>query len=195
MKKIVLASASPRREELLKQLGISFTIYPSPWEETRPQSLNPRDYVYHMAYQKAKKVAYLVEDALVIGADTMIYHQGHMIGKPKTQEEAFSILSSLSAEKHQVFTAFVILDTSSLQEESFIQETQVYFRPLKVEEIKEYIHTGEPFDKAGAYAIQGRGAAFISKIEGCFYGVVGLPLGALIPALYKMGWKERVADG
>lgn len=191
MREIILASASKRRQELLRQVGIPFTSIPSQVNEERPTGDNPGPYVEQMAHEKAKAVALQVENALVIGADTVIFHKQEIIGKPDSKEDAFSILSSLSGERHQVWTAFVIIDSTTLKQETTIQWSDVFFRSLTDQEIREYILTGEPFDKAGAYAIQGKGAAFVQKIQGCFYGIVGLPLGALIPALYKMGWKGR----
>lgn len=191
MREIILASASKRRQELLRQVGIPFTSIPSQVNEERPTGDNPGPYVEQMAHEKAKTVALQVENALVIGADTVIFHKQEIIGKPDSKEDAFSILSSLSGERHQVWTAFVIIDSTTLKQETTIQWSDVFFRSLTDQEIREYILTGEPFDKAGAYAIQGKGAAFVQKIQGCFYGIVGLPLGALIPALYKMGWKGR----
>lgn len=195
MQSIILASASKRRKRLLEQLGISFICKPSSVVEESSNQSEPHDYVYQLAYRKAERVALEVEDALVIGADTVIFHRDKIIGKPRDEEDAFSILSSLSGERHQVFTAFVIINSNTLQYEKTIQQNDVYFRSLTATEIREYIHTGEPFDKAGAYAIQGKGASFILRIEGCFYGVMGLPLGALVPALYKMGWKGRMYNG
>lgn len=195
MREIILASTSSRRRRLLEQLGISFTCIPSHVEEENPGRGDPGDFVLEMAQKKAKRVALEAENALVIGADTMIYYKGRIIGKPKGEEEAFSTLSSLSGDKHQVWTAFVVINSNTFQQETTIQKNTVYFRSLGEAEIREYILTGEPLDKAGSYAIQGKGAAFVLRIEGCFSGVVGLPLAPLIPALYKLGWKGRMDHG
>lgn len=191
MKRIVLASSSPRRHKLLQQLGIPFTAVPSRVEETTSPGEDPSSFVHRMAYQKAAQVAPKVGEALIIGADTIIFHQGQIIGKPVDEKDCFRILQSLSGQHHQVMTSLLVMESTSLQYASHISVTQVTFRYLLEGEIGEYIATGEPFDKAGAYAIQGRGAAFVEGITGCFYTVMGLPLGALLPLLYKMGWSGK----
>lgn len=192
MKRIVLASTSPRRKTLLTQLGIPFDVVPSNVEEEAANAEEDgKTYVHRMAYRKAYAVASKVEDALVIGADTVVCHQGRIIGKPVHEKDCSAILHALSGDHHQVLTALLVMESQSLQFEGLVSVTWVTFRPLCDGEIQEYILTNEPFDKAGAYAIQGKGAAFVERIEGCFYTVVGLPLGALLPILYKMGWTGR----
>ncbi len=190
MDELVLASASKRRRVLLEQLGLKFKVFPSQVEEDLTSYTSPRSCVLEMASSKVQDVAERIsEEALIIGADTVIYFEDRIIGKPAGREEAAELLYSLSDSCHQVWTGMVVLNTARDQSRQYLQRTDVFFRRLKESEIDHYLESDEPWDKAGAYAIQGMGAAFVKRIEGCFYTVVGLPLGGLMPLLYSLGWK------
>ena len=167
MKDIILASASPRRRELLTQAGFVFTVKVSDAEEIITEK-EPDKIVRELAFLKAKVVAASEEDALVIGADTIVAAEGKVLGKPHSREEAFSMLSMLQGKTHQVYTG-VALFTKKAEKETqkvFAEKTEVTFYPMTEKEIWDYIDTGEPMDKAGAYGIQGRAAVYVEKICG-----------------------------
>lgn len=173
--RIILASNSPRRKELLSQVGIAFEVIPSSFEEIITQLPIPK-LVEHFAYMKAKDVAQSVQgDALVIGADTVVYLEGVM-GKPSSKEDAFVMLRKLSGKQHLVISGISIINTSTGESITQHESTKVKMKELGSDEIKAYINTGEPIDKAGAYAIQGMGSLFVEGIEGDYFNVVGLPL-------------------
>lgn len=180
MLKVVLASQSPRRKKLLQQLGLIFEILPSNSEEDFTSEI-PHEIVQQLALEKATDVAPKVNNALVIGSDTIVVLDGHILGKPVDKEDAFRILSMLSGKQHSVFTgvSFVKTDKNGdiTDTHSFFEETIVRFSPLSDSEIWAYIHSGSPMDKAGAYGIQDDwGAVFVERIEGDYYNVVGFPL-------------------
>lgn len=180
MLKIVLASQSPRRKNLLNQLGIAFEIIPSTVTEIIT-STNPFEIVTDLSLQKAKDVASTQSDSLVIGADTIVVQNGTILGKPNSKEEAFTMLTNLSGTFHYVYTgvSFVVTDASKniYTTLSFYEETKVWFTSLSEHEIQSYINGGSPMDKAGAYGIQDDwGSVFVERIEGDYYNVVGLPL-------------------
>lgn len=205
MKKIILASGSPRRRELLEQIGYTFEIVTSEKEEVY-QSTEPQEIVKELALLKARDVAQKViekkaasgmgmperkasdretseertsDGFVIIGADTVVVHCGKILGKPKDEEDALRMLMALQNDAHDVYTgvAMICYDENGSEEViSHAVGTKVYVDPMTEEEIREYIATGEPMDKAGAYGIQGRFAAHISKIEGDYYNVVGLPV-------------------
>lgn len=178
MKPIVLASASPRRRELLGQMGIStFEVLPAKGEETAPDGLIPAELVQHLALQKAQEVAALRPDAIVIGADTIVVLDDAVLGKPKDKADAVRMLTALSGRSHKVYTGLAVL--SGARSHCHVECTDVDFRKLTETEIADYIATGEPMDKAGAYGIQGRACVFIRGIQGDYYNVVGLPVCAL----------------
>ncbi|AZR73289.1 septum formation inhibitor Maf [Anoxybacter fermentans] len=183
MKKLILASASPRRRDLLKQIGLEFDIIPSNVDETIKES-DPVQLVKKLALLKAKDVAQRA-NGLVIGADTIVVDGQTVLGKPGSKKEAFQMLKSLSGRKHQVMTGVAVVDSENNNEWVDVEITQVYFRDLSDAEIERYVASGEPMDKAGAYAIQGKGALFVEKIEGCFFNVVGLPLLKTVQILKK----------
>lgn len=187
MKKLILASASPRRRVLLKQIGLDFVVMPSKIEERFSKNQTPVEIVKELALKKVRDISKRVENAVVIGADTLVVHRGKILGKPVSQDDAFSILSALSGDEHEVITGIAIIDTEDKKEIIDVSRTRVFFRPLDEEEINRYIKSGEPMDKAGSYAIQGRGAIFVQKIEGCFFNVVGLPLALVVSHLKKLG--------
>lgn len=179
MKQLILASQSPRRQEILKKMGLTFIVCPSQTEERICADWTPDELVLHLAQQKADDVYGGQEDTdcFVIGADTMVFLHDLPMGKPKNEEQAFKMLRSLSGQVHHVKTAVYLKGQDS--EQGIVCTTKVWFRELSDEEIQAYIRTGEPMDKAGAYGIQGRGCIFIEKIEGDFFNVMGLPASAL----------------
>ncbi len=179
MKKIILASASPRRQQLLANLGVPFTSFPANIDEGVFLLEKPRDAVRRIAEAKARAVAVSFEEGLIIAADTAVVLAGEFLGKPSHSREAMVMLQRLSGRPHQVITAVCLYDVKTGQILVDEEETRVYFRNLTREEIESYVNTGEPMDKAGAYGIQDRGALLVEKIEGCYFNVVGLPLGRL----------------
>ncbi len=187
MKKIVLASSSPRRKQLLKQLGLEFEIVPSEIEEKLNPRLKPRHQVEELALKKAESVAGQFEDAIIIGADTLVALNEEVIGKPKDKNEAKRMLKKLRGRQHSIFTGFVLIDT--LNKRTIIKsiETKVWFRKLSPSEIANYIERENVLDKAGAYAIQNLGSLFVEKIEGDYFGAIGLPLFTLAKELKKLG--------
>ncbi len=190
MLKIVLASQSPRRKKLLSQLGFIFEIIPSNIEEIITSNV-PVDIVNELSLQKAMDVATSVSNALVIGADTIVVLNGRILGKPKSEEEAVSILSMLNANVHSVFTGVSFVITNSDKKisstHSFFEETKVKFSSLSKSEIQSYVASGSPMDKAGAYGIQDDwGSLFVERIEGDYYNVVGFPLNRFYQELKKI---------
>lgn len=190
MSRIILASQSPRRRELLGQMGFQdFEIIPAVGEEEADRSLPITEYVEQLALHKAAEVAARVNDpdAIVIGADTIVVHHDEILGKPRNQAHAFQMLSNLSGSRHMVYTGVALI-----QGERRItghEGTKVRFCALTEQEILAYIATGEPMDKAGAYGIQGRGGLLVDSIEGDFYNVVGLPICRLSRMLAGIGIK------
>ncbi len=185
-KTIVLASTSPRRQNLLKQLGLNFIVHPSGIEENLSQVSSPEEYVLTLSRKKAIEVAKNYNDALIISADTIVVLDGEIINKPKDPDEARQMLKKLSGKTHKVYTGFTILDTKTNKIYSDFEVTDVKFRELEDNEIEQYIATGSPFDKAGAYGIQDDyGAVFVERINGCFYNVVGFPLTKFYLAMKK----------
>jgi septum formation protein len=187
MKKIILASASPRRKEILLTAGLKFDICVSDYEEDLGMKKEPRALARFLSRKKAEGVAHKYKNAIIIAADTFIVFKGKLLGKPHTAKEAIKMLTMLNGKAHSVVTGFTVLDTGSNKLVSRSIETKVYFKKSTQKEIKAYVSTKEPLDKAGAYAIQGLGAVFVEKIEGDFLNVVGLPLAALAESLKKFG--------
>lgn len=172
--KIVLASSSSRRSRLLEQLGIPFTVAdPGEVEITFGE---PEEQAVKNATAKAKKIAERIDRDIVLGADTIVVKEGHVIRKPADVNEAKKILKKLSGDFHKVITGVAIIDASSGRIETDVAETKVHIKDLSDDEIDSYLVTGESFGKAGGYAIQGIGALLVDYIQGCFYNVVGLPL-------------------
>lgn len=185
MKNVILASASPRRRELLKQAGFEFEVIESQADENVAVK-EPERLVEELARRKALAVAETLEgEALVIGADTVVAADGEILGKPKDEEDAFRMLSGLQGRTHQVYTgvALVKKQTGKTEVSSFFEQTDVTMYPMGEEEIRGYIATSEPKDKAGAYGIQGRAAIFVKEIRGDYNNVVGLPIGRLYQEL------------
>ena len=183
--KLILASGSPRRRELLTMLGAQFETIPARGEERADPSLAPPQLVEQLALAKAREVARMHPDAVVIGADTVVSADGAVLGKPHSREEAAAMLRGLSGRTHSVFTGLAVLSPEG--EQTGWEETRVTFCPLSDREIEAYIDTGEPLDKAGAYGAQGIAALFIERMEGDFFNVVGLPLCRLGKMLKMVG--------
>lgn len=181
---IILASESPRRADLLQQIGLEFEVSPSEIEE--PQiTVSPAIAVQELARLKARTVAAKFDAGIVIGADTVVVTDGQPIGKPEDDAHAIQILRRLSGNQHEVITGVALIDIKRTNEVVWAEQTAVYFRTLHESEIVAYVRSGEPSDKAGAYGIQGRAGAFVERIEGCYFNVVGLPLASLTVQLRK----------
>ncbi len=178
MTELILASASPRRRDLLQQIGWQFQVHPSNFRETTTAS-EPESFVLYNALGKAREVAARFPAGVVLGADTIVVHAGELLGKPRDRDEAARMLQSLAADWHQVFTAIALVDCASGREISDVVHTRVHMRQITDEELTRYLQTDEPYDKAGAYGIQGMAAMFIDRIDGCYFNVVGLPLSRL----------------
>jgi septum formation protein len=187
MKQIILASGSARRKEILEKLGFPFEVVPSSYSEDMNQNLDPRELAKILSIGKAKDVAQNYKDAIVIGADTFISFNGKVLGKPITAEKAESMLLEMSGNCHEVVTGFTIIDTAQNKTISKSVVTKVYFKKLTKAEISSYTKSGEPLDKAGAYAIQGKGVLFVEKIEGDYLNIIGLPLSAVAEELKNFG--------
>lgn len=175
---LILASKSPRRKELLKQIGIPFVVVVSDAEEVSGNSWTPAALVVENAKRKARAVAEKYPDSPVLGADTVVSSEGKIFGKPKDKDEARKMLTALSGKMHEVTTGLALINRNEIRTTSVT--TKVFFDTMTKADIDAYIATEEPMDKAGAYAIQGKAARFIEKIEGSYSNVVGLPLNALI---------------
>lgn len=186
-KRIVLASKSPRRLELLKNLNLDFEVKVSDADESKvPKKLSPQMYVQELAVLKCTSVASKCKkDSIIIGADTIVLHKGEIIGKPKDREDAIKILSRLSGNVHYVYTGFAVTDCADGKTVSGYEMTEVHFKELTLNEIEKYIEEEPPFDKAGAYGIQGRAGLFVDWIRGDFFNVVGLPICALNNLMIK----------
>lgn len=178
---LILASGSPRRKELLQQIGLTFSVHPADVEEVLDPAWSARHAVEQLSAQKAAAVAKSFPQSLVLAADTVVSLDETILGKPKTAEDAFTMLRALSGRSHVVYTGFTLRRGETCLTRS--EATHVTFRPLSDEEISAYIASGEPMDKAGAYGIQGLGALFVSAIDGDYFNVMGLPLCALAQAL------------
>ncbi|QIA27979.1 septum formation protein Maf [Thermaerobacter sp. PB12/4term] len=190
-RRLVLASSSPRRVQLLAMLGLPFVQDPSRAEEPLPAgpvgTLDPEDWALRQALRKAKDVARRHPGALVIGADTVVELDGRLLGKPRDRQEAMAILGALAGREHRVASGVAVVDASTGRAATGTRLTRVWMRPLTRTEIEAYVATGEPMDKAGAYAIQGLGATLVPRIEGCYFNVVGLPLPLLADLLSLFG--------
>ena len=174
--KIVLASASPRRKELMKLITDDFDIMPSDADETLPEEIESEKAAEYLARIKAESVGN-IENAAVIGCDTVVVIDGKILGKPENREQCRKMLNALSGRTHYVYTGVCVIYNSIKY--SFTEKTEVTFHNLSKNEIEEYMNTGEPFDKAGGYGIQGRGALLVKEIKGDYFNVVGLPVSAL----------------
>lgn len=198
---MILASASPRRRALLAGLGLTFQVVPSTASEEAVPGSEPGALVEELARRKAAAVAASLEEPderLVVGADTIVVLADRILGKPRDEAEARSMLTALSGRWHQVFTGVAVIDPVSGRTVSAHETTRVKFRCLAARDIAAYVATGEPLDKAGAYGVQGKGALLVECIDGCFYNVVGLPLVKLAAVLREFGfdvWEEGKEAG
>lgn len=186
-KKLVLASASPRRRELLEMLGIDLIIEPSGIDETYRPGEPAREHALRLSLGKARDISGKYPGLWVLGADTIVVVDSEVLGKPEGKKDAREMLLKLSGREHVVITAFALVFRRAGVEYSQAVESRVIFNSLEEDEIQWYLETGEPFDKAGAYAVQGKGAAFIKEICGSHTNVIGLPLSEVVQALRKTG--------
>ena len=187
MRKIILASASPRRKEILANTGLKFSVCSSNYEEDLTLEKQPRALARFLSRMKAEEVAEKHANAIIIAADTFIVFKNKLLGKPSGPDDAKRMLKLLSGKAHSVITGFTVINSKSNKKVSRSIETKVYFKKITQAEINAYVRSGEPLDKAGAYAIQGLGAVFIEKIEGDYFNVVGLPVCALAESLKAFG--------
>jgi septum formation protein len=187
--KLILASASARRAEILRAAGFSFAIMSSAVDETHVPGESPQEMVSRLASAKADLVAArAVGPAIVIAADTVVTLDGSIFGKPRTTEDARQMLEKFSGRTHTVFTGVAMIRLPDIERREFFETTRVHFNTIDSDEILRYLASGEPFEKAGAYAIQGRAGRYIPRIEGCYFNVVGLPLARLHALLGELGW-------
>jgi septum formation protein len=185
---IILASSSPRRADLLTTLGVSFELVPSNINERPHQDEAPADYIIRLARAKVIDAARKRDSGLVIGADTIVVLDGRILGKPRDEDEAISMLKQLSGRWHAVMTGLALYDAATRREVADYDKTLVRFAQLTDKEIEWYVKTGEPMDKAGSYAIQERGAIFVEEIAGNYHNVVGLPVTLLYRLSKRMGY-------
>lgn len=176
---IILASNSPRRRELLKQIGLAFSTDPSDVDEQMQAGESPEGYAVRVALDKARAAALRAGKGIIIAADTIVVLGDAILGKPADQRDAERMLSHLSGRMHVVITGLAVMDAAAGKTVTRTSLTRVWFRDLSQDEIASYVKSGEPLDKAGAYGIQGKGALLVSQIEGCYFNVVGLPLSLL----------------
>jgi septum formation protein len=191
--KLILASSSPRRAEILRNAGFSFEVFPARVDESVRPNESASDYVLRLAETKAQAIASQIdsrEGALVIGADTTVVCAGEILGKPADPAESRAMLRKLSDATHEVLTGLAIFNTFTKECVRHVETTRVTFLPLSWGDIDRYVATGEPFDKAGGYGVQGIGGRFVSRIEGCYFNVMGLPLSRTWQMLRQFGWRE-----
>ncbi len=189
-RRFILASASPRRAEILKRCGYEFEIIVSDADEALPDGISANEAVLLLSKIKAESVSKNNRGSVVLGCDTVVSLDGKILGKPKDETQAFEMLRSLSGRIHKVYTGVTVTDGE--RSESFLNETQVEFYPLSEETIASYIATGEPMDKAGAYGIQGFGSVLVRKIDGDYFSVMGLAVNESARALSRFGVKGKV---
>jgi septum formation protein len=184
---IILASGSPRRRDLLRQIGVDFDVYPADVNESILANESPEDYAVRISLDKVRAVAKKVGGGIIIGADTIVVFKDMILGKPIDSEDAKRMLEMLSGKMHKVITGLAIMNAATGMVICKIATTSVWFRDLDEDEVKKYVLSGESLDKAGAYGIQGKGALLVARIEGCYNNVVGLPLSLLDEVLRKFG--------
>jgi len=190
--KLILASSSPRRAEVLRDAGISFTVLSSAVDETPYPNETPQQMVQRLADAKAELVAARsVGASIIMAADTVVVLDRQILGKPRSTDEARRMLEALSGRTHSVITGVSLIRLPEMERRQFVETTLVHFARLTGEDLSRYLGTGEPFDKAGAYAIQGYAGRYIPRIEGCYFNVVGLPLARVVTALHELGWSEE----
>jgi septum formation protein len=192
--RLILASTSPRRAQILRDAGLAFSIISSAVDETPIPGEAPGELVLRLANAKAELVAARsVGPAIVVAADTVVVLEGQILGKPRSTDDARHMLERLSGRTHSVVTGVSLIRLPDVEQRAFVETTLVHFDRLSANEITRYLATDEPHDKAGAYAIQGRAGRYIPRIEGCYYNVVGLPLARLLSELHELGWSEEEA--
>jgi len=192
--RLILASASPRRAQILRDAGLTFSIISSAVDETPIPGEAPGELVLRLANVKAELVAARsVGPAIVVAADTVVVLEAQILGKPRSTDDARHMLERLSGRTHSVVTGVSLIRLPDVEQRAFVETTLVHFDRLSANEITRYLATEEPHDKAGAYAIQGRAGRYIPRIEGCYYNVVGLPLARLLSELHELGWFEEEA--
>jgi septum formation protein len=189
--KLILASASPRRAQILRDAGVPFTVMSSAVDETPFPNETPEQHVRRLAQAKAELVAARAAGpAIVLAADTVVALEGRILGKPRSSDDARHMLEQLAGRAHSVLTGVALIRLPDAERRSFVESTLVEFLPLEERDIVRYLATDEPYDKAGGYAIQGRAGRYIPRIEGCYFNVVGLPLAHLMQVLDELGWSE-----
>lgn len=193
-KRLILATSSSRRVTLLKMLGYHFDIIPHSIDECIPNGASPEELVQNLAFLKANDVAGRVDDAIVISADTLVFHNKGIVGKPKDACDAKRILSLLSNSEHSIFTGVCIIDIPSKKKLLRNEQTRITMKYISEDEIEAYVKSGEPLDKAGAYAVQGEGRKFIKKINGNYSNAVGLPLELVQEMLNKFNNNNTDAE-
>jgi septum formation protein len=189
---LILASSSPRRKKLLRQVGLSFLVKPSSVEERFRSTESPAQNAKRIAMEKALNVRDSLKSGIIIGADTIVVLGKTILGKPKDKEDAQRMLRMLSGKTHRVYTGFALVDVETGRRYAGVEETSVTFRKLSADEIRRYVTSGSPMDKAGAYGIQDDyGAVFVEKVEGCFYNVMGFPLSRFFTVLNQFVRSNR----
>lgn len=183
----ILASASPRRQQLLREIGLQFDVIPGDVNEDFLLDELPVDYVTRMSREKSYAIAEQMPDAWVLGADTIVIIDGEVLGKPQTRENAREMLKKLSGREHRVITGFTIVKKSAQTVVSQVVESSVVFKEIEMDELEWYINSPEPYDKAGAYAVQGMAGYFVKEIHGSYTNVVGLPLTEVVTVLKEVG--------
>jgi septum formation protein len=189
--KLILASSSPRRAEVLRNAGIEFEVRPAAIDETRRPGEPPGDYIRRLALEKARAVVNTKTSSggfIVIGADTVVVNREEILLKPESPDDARRMLRQLSGGVHEVHTGLAVIRFPQPVERVIEEVTRVHFSNLSDAEIDAYIETGEPFDKAGAYGIQSIGGRYVTRVEGCYFNVMGMPLGRLWALLQELGW-------
>jgi septum formation protein len=192
--KLILASSSPRRAEVLRNAGIEFEVCPANVDEMRRPGEPAGDYVQRLALEKARAVVSSessTNNFIVIGADTVVVNRGEILLKPDSPEDASRMLRQLSGGVHEVHTGLAVIRMPQKIERVIVEVTSVHFAELSDAEIDSYIATGEPFDKAGAYGIQSLGGRYVARVEGCYFNVMGMPLGRLWATLKEFGWSAN----
>jgi len=190
--KLILASASIRRAQILRDAGISFSVLSSAVDETPFPDETPQEMVQRLADAKAELVAArAVGPAILVAADTTVVLDGQILGKPRSTDDARHMLELYSGRTHSVITGVTLIRLPEMARRQFVETTLVTFAPLSDQQISRYLSTDEPYDKAGSYAIQGHAGRFIPRIEGCYFNVVGLPLARLVATLQELGWSEE----
>jgi septum formation protein len=193
--KLILASASPRRSQILHDAGFTFTVLSSAVDETPFTEESPQQLVQRLADAKAELVAArAVGPAIVIAADTVVALDGSILGKPRSTDDARHMLEQLSGRTHSVITGVSLIRLPDAERCQLVETTLVHFAQMSSDDITRYLATEEPYDKAGAYAIQGRAGRHIPRVEGCYFNVVGLPLARVVAALKKLGWSEEATN-